>query len=80
MLRLYQPCIPVRSKVAPSGPQWVHEIKHDGYRLIVRRIGERVSLQTRNGYNWVGRYPWIAKAASELKVQSRTRMVTCLTC
>jgi ATP-dependent DNA ligase len=54
---------------APSGPRWVHEIKHDGYRIIVRRIGDRISLQTRNGYNWVGQYPWIANAARELQVQ-----------
>ena len=72
MLRLYQPCIPVRSKVAPSGPQWVHEIKHDGYRLIVRRIGDRARLITRGGYDWSKRYPLIAKAASKLKVKSAT--------
>jgi ATP-dependent DNA ligase len=36
MFRL-EPCLPTRSKVAPTGTQWVHEIKHDGYRLMVRR-------------------------------------------
>ena len=30
-------CPPTRIDVAPSGPKWVHEIKHDGYRLMVRR-------------------------------------------
>jgi bifunctional non-homologous end joining protein LigD len=30
------PCIPSRAPKPPSGPDWVHEIKHDGYRLIVR--------------------------------------------
>ena len=67
MLRLYQPCIPVRSKVAPSGPQCVHEIKHDGYRLIARRIGDKVRLITRGGYDWTKRYPLINKAVSALK-------------
>jgi hypothetical protein len=33
----------------PSGPDWVHEIKHDGYRLIVRRDGKAVQLFTRRG-------------------------------
>ena len=36
------PCIPTRAAKAPAGPDWVHEIKHDGYRLIVRRDGEMV--------------------------------------
>jgi hypothetical protein len=36
---------------------WVHEIKHDGYRLIVRRDGEAVRLFTRRGYDWTERYP-----------------------
>src|SRR4051794_25002791 len=30
----YQPCIPTRGTEVPSGPDWLHEIKHDGYRLI----------------------------------------------
>jgi ATP-dependent DNA ligase len=39
---LIQPCIPTRAAMPPSGPDWVHEIKHDGYRLIVRRHGNAV--------------------------------------
>jgi bifunctional non-homologous end joining protein LigD len=39
-----EPCIPVLADKPPSGPQWVHEIKHDSYRLIARRDGERVRL------------------------------------
>jgi bifunctional non-homologous end joining protein LigD len=31
------PCIPTRAARPPAGPDWVHEIKHDGYRLQVRR-------------------------------------------
>jgi len=37
-----EPCKPSRVVRPPSGPLWVHEIKHDGYRLMVRRDGERV--------------------------------------
>jgi hypothetical protein len=44
-----EPCIPSRAPKPPSGPDWVHEIKHDGYRLIVRRDGETVRLFTRRG-------------------------------
>jgi bifunctional non-homologous end joining protein LigD len=35
----------------PSGPDWVHEIKHDGYRLIARRDGKAVRLFTRRGHD-----------------------------
>jgi bifunctional non-homologous end joining protein LigD len=42
---------------------WFHEIKHDGYRLIVQRDGKRVRLFTRNGFDWSDRYPLIVEAA-----------------
>jgi hypothetical protein len=54
------PCIPTRAAKPPAGPDWVHEIKHDGYRLIVRRDGIVVRLFTRNGYHWTEPYPAIA--------------------
>jgi ATP dependent DNA ligase domain len=59
----YQPCIPTRGTKVPAGPDWLHEIKHDGYRLIVVRDGARVRLFTRNGHDWTGRYPLIVEAA-----------------
>jgi ATP-dependent DNA ligase len=52
-----EPCRP------PSGPLWVHEIKHDGYRLIVRRDGLRVRSFTKNGHDWANRFPAIVDAA-----------------
>jgi len=66
------PCIPSRAPKPPSGPDWVHEVKHDGYRLIVRRDGENVRLFTRRGYDWTGRYPAIASAAAKIRAQSFT--------
>jgi ATP-dependent DNA ligase len=50
-------------------PLWVHEIKHDGYRLMVRLDGPRVRF-TRGGHNWGDRFPAIVDAAQRLKVQS----------
>ena len=38
-----KPCLPSKVVRPPTGPLWVHEIKHDGYRLMVRRDGERVA-------------------------------------
>src|SRR5215208_4098257 len=40
-----------------TGADWLHEIKHDGFRLIARRDGARVRLFTRNGNDWTERYP-----------------------
>jgi bifunctional non-homologous end joining protein LigD len=48
----------------------VHEIKHDGYRLIARRSDDRVRLYTRRGFNWVDRYPRIIEALRSLPVRS----------
>ena len=36
----FEPCIPTRGTKVPAGPDWLHEIKHDGYRLIVKRVAE----------------------------------------
>src|SRR5437868_4653386 len=66
----YQPCIPTRGTKVPSGPEWLHEIKHDGYRLIVQREGTRVRLLTRRGYDWSDRYPLITHAALRLRQTS----------
>ena len=54
-LRLHRTCQPSKVARPPSGSLWVHEIKHDGYRLMVRRDGERVRC-TRSGYDWAGRF------------------------
>jgi bifunctional non-homologous end joining protein LigD len=58
------------SQKAPSGSAWVHEIKHDGYRLVARRDGNRVRLYTRRGYDWSAEYPWIVEALRSLRVRS----------
>jgi bifunctional non-homologous end joining protein LigD len=66
------PCIPTRAAKPPVGPEWVHEIKHDGYRLQVRRDGDTVRLFTRRGYDWSTRYPAIAGTAVRLRAKSFT--------
>ena len=66
------PCVPTLSAKPPFGPDWVHEIKHDGYRLIVRRDGKAVRLSTRRGHDWTERYPAIAGAAAKLRARSFT--------
>jgi bifunctional non-homologous end joining protein LigD len=67
-----EPCIPTLAAKPPAGPGWVHEIKHDGYRLIVHREGGAVHLFTRRGHDWTDRYPAIASAAGKLRARSFT--------
>ena len=57
-----EPCLPSRAERPPSGPGWVHEIKHDGYRLIARKRDGRVRLFTRRGYDWTHKFPLIVEA------------------
>jgi ATP-dependent DNA ligase len=65
-----EPCLPSRVALPPSGPDWVHEIKHDGYRLMVRRDGSRVRCFTRTGHDWAARFLAIVDAALQIKAQS----------
>jgi bifunctional non-homologous end joining protein LigD len=62
-----EPCIPTRADKPPVGPDWTHEIKHDGYRMIVWKKDGRVRLFTRRGYDWTDRYPRIRKAVAALR-------------
>jgi bifunctional non-homologous end joining protein LigD len=65
--REFEPCIPTHGAKVPTGKDWLHEIKHDGYPMIVARDGKRVRLFTRNGHDFTERYPWIVEAALRLR-------------
>jgi bifunctional non-homologous end joining protein LigD len=54
---------------APSGEQWVHELKFDGYRLLGFVVDGEVRLRTRNGHDWTGSFPAIAAALGKLKAK-----------
>jgi bifunctional non-homologous end joining protein LigD len=64
------PCQPVLAHEVPTGPEWVHELKRDGYRMIARRDGERVRIWSRNGLSWTRRLPRIVAALHVLPVSS----------
>lgn len=62
-------CLPTAARSVPDGPEWIHEIKYDGYRIRVERRGGDVRLLTRNGHNWTSRFPWIVEAALKNREQ-----------
>jgi ATP-dependent DNA ligase len=65
-----EPCLPTPAERPPSGPGWVHEIKHDGFRMMVRRDPAGVRLLTRNGHDWSARFPLIVQAVGALRARS----------
>jgi len=66
----FQPCLPVPAGKPPSGRGWIHEIKHDGFRIIAVRDGARVRLLTRKGIDLARRFAQITAAVAALRVRS----------
>ena len=58
------------AKQVPEGERWLHEIKYDGYRIIGRKDGGDITLYSRRGLDWTGRFPAIAKAMERLPCES----------
>ena len=69
-LGIIEPCLPTPAKVPPSGPGWLHEIKHDGFRILARRESAGVRLITRAGNDFSSRFPFIVMAVGKLPVRS----------
>jgi bifunctional non-homologous end joining protein LigD len=65
-----EPCLPCPGKKLPTGPDWIHEIKHDDFRIRAWREGERSRLLTRHGTDFTDRFPKIAAAVENLRVRS----------
>jgi ATP-dependent DNA ligase len=69
-LGIIEPCLPSPAKAPPSGPGWIHEIKHDGFRIMARRSAAGVRLITRNGNDFTARFPLAAAAVGSLPANS----------
>src|SRR5271154_6771360 len=54
----------------PSGPQWVHEIKLDGFRMAARIDHGRAQLLTRTGLDWTDKYPSVIAALANVKAKT----------
>jgi hypothetical protein len=65
-----EPCLPSAADRPPSGSNWIHEIKHDGYRLMARRDPVGIRLITRRGNDWTTRFTLVVEAMNHLKVRS----------
>jgi len=65
-----EPSLAALCERPPSGPKWVHEIKHDGYRIGARIDGGKIKLLTRTGLDWTGRFSSIVKALPALGLAS----------
>ena len=59
------PCLPSSAPQAPSGEEWLHEIKHDGFRVIARKEGTRVKLYSRPGNDLTDRFLLIVEALAK---------------
>src|SRR3954447_7218657 len=66
----FRPCLPTSAPRPPSGGAWLHEIKHDGFRVIARKMGQRVRLYSRPGNDLTWRFPIIVNALGALRSRS----------
>src|SRR5262245_21458910 len=61
------PCLPTKTDKLPSGSQWLHEIKHDGFRIIARKNGAQVRLYSCPGNDLTRRFPLIVETLARLR-------------
>src|SRR5215831_17058438 len=57
-----RPCEPALVDSPPAGAGWLHEVKHDGFRVLARKLGERSMVWSRRGADFTYRFPAIAEA------------------
>jgi bifunctional non-homologous end joining protein LigD len=67
---IIEPCLPRLADKPPAGTDWLHEIKHDGFRIMARLDARGVRLLTRKGHDFADRFPLAAGAVAALPVRS----------
>ena len=65
-----QPCRPTLVANPPAGPGWLHEVKHDGFRTLAKKQGDRVEVWSRYGTDFTDRFSKIAEAVRGLPAES----------
>src|SRR5262249_32947463 len=68
--RFIPPCSPIRAKEVPAGDGWLHEVKFDGYRVQIHKVGSRVVIYSRKGHDFTERFPSIAQLLQELPAKA----------
>ena len=71
-----RPCEPVLVDRPPAGPGWLHEVKHDGFRILARKDGERAQVWSRRGADFTYRFPAIAEAVRGLRTNQARNFST----
>jgi bifunctional non-homologous end joining protein LigD len=64
---LQSPCLPTKTTTLPSGSRWLHEIKHDGFRIIARKSDGQVRLYSRPGNDFTRQFPLIVETVARLR-------------
>jgi bifunctional non-homologous end joining protein LigD len=68
--RQASPCLPTNAPRPPSGNDWLHEVKHDGFRIIARKVGKRVRLYSRPGNDLTYRFAITVETMASLRFRS----------
>jgi bifunctional non-homologous end joining protein LigD len=63
-------CLPTKAPQPPAGGAWLHKIKHDGFRVIARKDGDRARLYSRPGNDLTHRFALIVEAMARLRARS----------
>ena len=69
-VRRYEPCLPRLAKEPPTGSDWIHEIKHDGFRILAELNAGGVKLIPRKGFDLAERFPLAVAAIAALPARS----------
>jgi ATP dependent DNA ligase domain len=69
-LKFIEPCHPQRATTVPAGDDWQHEIKFDGFRVQIHKLGDDVELYSRNGSRFSRRFPRLVEVLRKLPVKS----------
>ena len=68
--RFIEPCNPLSAKAVPTGADWQHEVKFDGYRVQIHKAGKDVVIFSRNGHDFMTRFDTIAYPLRDLPAKT----------
>jgi bifunctional non-homologous end joining protein LigD len=70
LARYLPPATPTLRSAPPSGEQWLHEVKFDGWRIQLHKHGDSTAAFTKNGHHHSSRVGWMLEALARLPVRS----------